>query len=250
MRRRILLVALTVFSLLLSMVAGCDILDLDFTMDLDYHTTVKASGDVIQEVRIEVTGMTDTMLEDAGFSGEDFLGEEGWDFDIESTDDSVVITGTADFILDEDGNIAQAEGGPDIPEGLSIRVEKGLLSTKYSVEYNAAGGGDALFGEDGETGALALTLLGEMIDFSWTIALPGSVVESNADVIEGGSATWNLDLTTMSSGLNLTMQSQYTNWPVIGGIIAGVVVVLVLVVVFFIMRRRRSTSAYLPGEIS
>ena len=248
MRRRIVLAGLTVFSLLLSLATGCDMLDLDFSMDLNYHTTVQTSGDVIQDIRIEVTGMTDTMLEESGFSEEAFLGEEGWDFNTESTDDSVIITGTSNYILDEDGNISQVEGGPEIPEGLSVRVDKSLLSTKYFVELNAAGSGDELFGEGGEFGEMVEIMLGDMFNISWTITLPGKIVESNAGIVEGGSATWDLDLETLSSGLSLTVQSQYTNWPVIGGIIAGVVVLLALLALF-IIRRRRAPDSF-PSQIA
>ncbi len=223
-------------------------LDLDFSLDLNYHTTVRTSGDVIQDIRLEVTGMTGTMLEESGFSEEAFLGGEGWDFDTESTDDSVIITGTGNYILDEDGNISQVEGGPEIPEGLSVRVEKGLLSTKYFVELNAAGTGDELFDEGGEFGEMAEIILGDMFNISWTITLPGKIVESNASIVEDGSATWDLDLETLSSGLSLTVQSQYTKWPVIGGIIAGVVVVLALLA-FFLIRRRRAPD-YFPNEIT
>lgn len=250
MRQRIILAGLVISLLLMPVMAGCDILDLDFTLDVDYHTTVKTSGDVIQDVRLEITGITDTMLEEAGFSEEFPLGEEGWDVDTDSTDSSVIITATGNFILDEDGNISQVEGGPEIPEALSVRVEGGLLSKKYFAEINDTGSGIGEFGEGGEFGELAGIILGDMFHFSWTITLPGSVVASNADTVDGGSATWvfSFDSLSSSSGLDMTVQSQYTNWPVIGGIIAGVVVVLALVA-FFIIRRRRAPAPF-SGEIA
>lgn len=227
-------------------VAGCDMLDLDFTMDLDYRTTVETSGDIIQEIRIEITGVTGTLLEEAGLlEGADFtesFEREGWDSNIESTDDSVVMTITGNYVLDEDGNISQVEGGPEVPEGFSVRVEKGFLSTKYFAESDAAESGGELIGDGGEFDELGGMILENMFDISWTITLPGSVVESNADVIEGGSATWDFDLNSLTSGLNLTVHSQYTNWPVIGGIITGVVVVLALVALFYIRKRRALAS--------
>jgi hypothetical protein len=47
----------------------------------------------------------------------------------------------------------------------------------------------------------------------------------------------------MAEGRYLMVHSQYTNWPVIGGIIAVVVVVLALVV-FFLIRRRCAPVPY------
>ncbi|HEY40603.1 MAG TPA: hypothetical protein G4O18_01945 [Dehalococcoidia bacterium] len=253
MRRRIILVGLTISLLLMPVMAGCDMMDLDFTMDVDYHTTVEASGDIVQEIRCEITGGLVTMFEEAGLLEEaDFANEleqGGWDVDIESTDDSLIIDAVGSYVLDEDGNISQIEGGPEIPEGFSVRVESGLLSKKYYAEFNATGDGGEMFATGGEMGELAELMMENMFSISWTITLPGSVVESNASVVEGGTATWDFDFGAISSGIDITVQSQYTNWPVIGGIIAGVVVVLALVALFFIIRKRRAPTS-LPGEIS
>lgn len=248
MRQRVVLVFVSVFLLLLSVVTSCEMLDLDFTLNVDYHTTVKSSGEVIQDIRLEITGMTDTMLEEAGFTEGFPLGGEGWDVTTETTDDSVIITATGNYILDKEGNISQVEGGPEVPEVMSVRVEGGLLYTKYFAEINATQSGMGEIGEGGEFGELVGIMLGDIFHFSWTITLPGSVVESNADIVEGGSATWVFDFDSLSSGIDMTVQSQYTNWPVIGGIIAGVVVVLALVV-FFILRRRRAPAPF-SGEIT
>jgi hypothetical protein len=249
MRRPIVLAGLTVFLLLISVIAGCEMLGLDFTMDIDYHTTVKTSGDVIQDIRLEVTGISGDLLEEAGFSEEGFLGEEGWDVDIENTDDSVILSATGQFVLDEDGNITQVEDGPEAPEGFSVRVENGLFSKDYFIEVEAAGDGIGELDDSDELGQLGELVLENVFDLSWTITLPGKIVESNADTIEGGSATWDFEYDSLTSGLNLTAHSQYTNWPVIGGIIAGAVVVIALVVFFLIIRKRRA-SASLPSEIT
>jgi hypothetical protein len=52
----------------------------------------------------------------------------------------------------------------------------------------------------------------------------------------------------MTEGRYMMVHSRYTNWPVIGGIIAAVVVVLALVI-FFLMRRRQSPESYGTQEI-
>jgi hypothetical protein len=248
MRRCIVLAGLMVFLLLIFVLAGCEMLDLDFTMDFDYRTIVETSGDIIQEIRVELTGARVTTLEEAGFLDDvdlaNELEREGWEVDIETTDDSLIINATGSYILDEDGGVAQVEGGPEVPEGFSVRVENGFLSKKYFAELDVAESGGELTGEGEEFGVLAEHMLEDMFDFSWTITLPGEIVDSNADTVEGGSATWDFDYDSLTSGLYLTVQSQYTNWPVIGGIIAGAVVVLALVVFFVIKRRRRSSVSF------
>ncbi len=248
MRRPVILAGLMVCLLLISVVAGCEMLGLDFTMDIDYHTTIKTSGDVSQDIRLEITGISGDLLEEAGFTEEAFLGEEGWVVDIEDTDDSVILSATGQFVLDEDGNIAQVEDGPEAPEGFSVRVESGLFSKDYFIELEAAGDGIGELDDGDELGLLGELVLEDMFDLSWTITLPGKIVESNADIIEGGSAIWDFDYDSLTSGLNLTAHSQYTNWPVIGGIIGGAVVLLALVV-FFIIRKKRA-SASVPSEIT
>ena len=252
MRRCMVLAGLAISLLLIPVTAGCELLDLDFTMDVDYHTTIKTSGDVIQDIRLEITGVAGDLLEEGGFSEEDFLGDEGWDYDVEITDDSAVITATGSYALDEDGNISQVEGGPEAHEGFSVRVENGFLSRNYSVELSGTQGELGELGELGEGGEFAeeaAMLLGDILSFSWTITLPGKIVESNADTIEGSSATWefDFDLLASPSGFSLTVQSQYTNWPVIGGIIAGAVAVLALAVLLFVRRKRKPVSD--PSEI-
>ena len=251
MRQHVVRTALTISLLALALITGCEMLDLDLTLDLDYRTTVKTSGDILQEIRVEITGMTGTMLEEAGvLEGTDFtveLERGGWDVDIENTGDSVILFVSGNYILDEDGNISQVEGGPEGPGGFSVRVENGFLSKKYFAELDVAESGGEMMGGGGDFGAPAELILEEIFDLSWTITLPGKIVDSNADTVEDGSATWDFDYDSLTSGLYLTVQSQYTNWPVIGGIIAGGVVVLALVA-FFIIRRRRAPTPF-SGDI-
>ena len=241
MRQHIVLAVLAASLLSLSVITGCG------TLVMDLHTIVKTSGDIIQEIRFEGTGMMATMLEEADFTAD--FEQDGWVLDIERTDDSVIATATGSFTLDEDIIIPQVEGGPTFTEGFSARVEDGLLSKNFFIEVDVPGSEEELEDEeDEELDEMFSGMLEGMFDISWTITLPGSVVESNADIVEGSSATWYFDINSLTSGFYLTIQSQYTNWPVIGGIIAGVVVVLALVAFFFIRRRR--TPAFSPSEIT
>lgn len=240
MRRRVVLLALIIFSLLLSIATGCG------TLNMDLHTIVKTSGDIIQEIRFEGTGMMATMLEEADFTAD--FEQDGWALDIERADDSVIVTATGSFTLDEDIIIPQVEGGPAFTEGFSVRVEDGLLSKNFFIEVDIPGSEEELGDEDEELDEMFSGMLEGMFDISWKITLPGKIVESNADIVEGSSATWDFDFDALASGRYLMMHSQYTNWTIIGGIIAGVVVVLALVAFFFIRRRR--TPASFPSEIT
>jgi hypothetical protein len=240
MRQRIVLAVLTASLLALSVMTGCG------TLAMDLHTTVKTSGDIIQEIRFEGTGMMATMLEEADFTAD--FEQDGWVLDVERMDDSVIVTATGSFTLDEDIIIPQVEGGPALTEGFSARVEDGLLSKNFFIEVDVLGSEDELGNEDEELDEMFSGMLEGMFDISWTITLPGNIVESKADIVEGSSATWNFDINSLTSGFYLMVHSQYKNWPVIGGIIAGVVVVLALVAFFFIRRRR--TPAISPSEIT
>jgi len=240
MRRYIVLTGLTVFLMLMSIIVGCG------TLYIDLHTTVKTSGDIIQEIRFEGSGVIATMLEEPDFTAD--FEQDGWELDIERTGDAVIVTATSSFTLDEDIIIPQVEGGPAFTEGLSIRFEEGLLSKNYFVEVDIPASEEESGDEVGELDEMFSGMLEGIFDISWKITLPYKIVESNADIVEDSSVTWDLDLDSLVSGRYLMVHSQYTNWSVISGIIAGVVVVLALIA-FFFFRRRRIPASF-TSEIS
>jgi hypothetical protein len=238
-RQRIVPVFLMVSLLLISIMAGCG------TLSMKFHTTIKTSGDIVQQIRFEGSGMMATVIDEdvleAGFE------RDGWEVDVERTDELVTLVATKSLSRDETILIPQPESGEfSVLGSVFLRSEDGLLTKEYFIAIDVAGSGEELEVTNGEFEELAEMMLEGMLDISWTITLPGKIVESNADTVEGGSATWEFDTSSLASGRYLMVHSQYTNWPVIGGIIAGVVVVLALVV-FLIIRKRRTPTPF-SGE--
>ena len=78
-------------------------------------------------------------------------------------------------------------------------------------------------------------MLQSMFYMSWTLDLPGKIIETNADEYDEDSATWYFDVESLTRDRYMMVETRYIRWPVIG-IIAGIVVVGLLL--FFIIRRR------------
>lgn len=243
MRRYTAVVIMAMFLLLASIMAGCG------TLDINLHTTVERSGDFIQQIRFEADGPIASLLEEPEFTAD--FEKDGWKMTAERSEDSVTIVVTRRFSSEEVATLPEMAAGPTTPEVFSPRVEGGFFATDYLLEVTLPGNPDVAdeFAEDesAEFGEFAKQMLEGMFNISWTITLPGKIVESNADVIEGGSATWNFNLFSSESDQHLTVHSRYINWPAIGGIIAAVVVVVVLVI--FLLVRRKAAGAPFGSEV-
>lgn len=82
--------------------------------------------------------------------------------------------------------------------------------------------------------------LKEMFTMSWTISLPGKIVKSNADVIQGGSATWCFDIDSFEQDRYTEVHTRYTNWPVIGGLLGVIFIALAGGLGMTFIRKRRA----------
>lgn len=238
MRQKIILVFLAISLLLLSVMVGCG------TLDVNLHTTVKSSGDLVQQIRLEGSGMMGNLLDDSEFTEE--LEQGGWTITTERSEDSVSVTSTKNFRWDEP-IIFDEES---ILEDVSYRVSNRILVKDYFFEATLPGEGPVgtMFeGEEGEFEELGGVLLEDMLNISWTVTLPGNIVESNADTFEGDSAIWYFDIEPLEGDRYLTAYSRETNWAVIGGIIAAVLVVLALVI--YLLVRRKTTWAPFQSEV-
>ena len=90
------------------------------------------------------------------------------------------------------------------------------------------------------TGEIIDMFLEDFLSVSWTITMPGDIVDSNADIVEGNSATWELGIPGLGTDTRMAVQSRATNWPLIAGLSAVAAVLLGLVIfltIFFITRR-------------
>jgi len=226
MKSKALILVMTVFLLLL-VAAGCG------TLEVNFHTIVKSSGDITQEIKLEGSGMLGEFIEE--FETEETVEQEGWEITTKRDEDSISLIATKDFRRDE----SMIFGDETIMENVSSRVTDNLFIKEYLYEVNIPGGGPMSTGNEDEFAELGELMLEDMFKLSWTFTLPGKITSSNADEVEGNSATWYFDVDSFENDRYLLVQSRYINWPVIAGIGAGVLIIIGLII-FFVVRARRS----------
>ena len=114
--KRPFILAIIAMLLVLSLVfTGCG------TLDINFHTIVKTSGDITQEITIEGTGMLGEMIEE--LENTEDLDLEGWEVTTKRGEDSMSLIATKDFARDE----SLIFGSDTILEGVSARVTDNLF---------------------------------------------------------------------------------------------------------------------------
>lgn len=226
MKSKITILVLAVF-LLSVVIAGCGKLDMNF------HTIVKPSGDFTQKITIEGSGLLGEAIEE--MESEQTIEQEGWEITIKRTEDSIILTASKDFRRDE----PMIFGDETMMDNVSYRFSDNLFVKEYFFEVTLPGGGSIGTDIEDEFSELGEAMVEEMFKLSWTFTLPGKITNSNADEVEGNSATWYLDIQSMEKDKYLMAQSKYINWPVIIGIAAGAVIIIGLVIFLIVRARRR-----------
>ena len=231
----------------LVLLAGCG------TLDMQLQTDVKASGDYTQSVVITATGAFAK-----SFDGTEDMADmtgEGWEVSTSRSGDSVTVSAVKDFTPDDPFFLPDSTGTDTASPVLDIERQNYFVFTDYRFTVNipadpqAMGledmgelgdlgdlGGLGEFGDPSQYDALMLNLLKDMFTMSWTVNMPGAIKSSNADSVNGSSATWNFDITTLSEGGVMTAEVRVINWSFIGGAAAFIVILAVLGVIF--TRRR------------
>jgi len=245
--RQALIVALLALFLLL--IAGCG------TVDVNLHTTVKPSGDLIQEFRIEGSGIIGTLMTGPAFA-EDFR-KEDWQVEIEKSAGRTSLVATKHFKQGESVVIPSPSlEGEEMSapketflEDLDFEVRNGLLTKEYFFEMTLPGSSaespsTEAKDEFTEFGAEFEEMIEEavqgMFSMSWTVTLPGQIVETNADSSEGSSATWYFDIDSLERGRHMMIRTRYLNWPALGGLIAVILAAMAGGGVFWLMRKRQA----------
>ena len=212
------------------------------TVDMNVHTRVKPSGDIIQELSIATTGMM-TALVDSEFAAD--LESQGWEVERTTSGETTTLVATMQYSKNEPmtvpGLLEQ-----DQSDNFKLYVKNYVVIKDYYLELTLPedpsfeselsdeelDGGDEVFSEE---------MMESMFKFSWTVTLPGKIVETNADEVSGSSATWDLPYSSVSSGRYMMLRSRYINWMIIG-IMAGCVVLAVLLV--FLLKKPKESKAY------
>ena len=236
-KKRLIIPGVAVLALLLPLLAGCG------QIDIDLHTTIKPSGDLIQEVRFTGSGMMAGFLDDAEATGD--LETEGWEVTIERSASSSTLIASREFSADEVLAIPDLSGDQDALENYDFRVRNYFLFTDYIIEVTLPGDTveDDLTGLDGFEDDIISQLLEGLFSMSWAITLPGEITESNADSVQDSTATWVFDIGSLDQDQEIAVRSRLINWPFIAGTSAGLLA-LAGVVVFLVLRKRAARTSY------
>lgn len=235
-------ISLAIFLLLSLLLVGCG------TVDVNFHTTVKPSGDLIQEIKIEASGMLSDLVTGPGFA-EDFR-KDGWQVEIEKEADRTSLVATKNFERGVALIIPSfSVEGEDVsaPDKISLKfdIRDRILVREYFFEVTVPGGPTETTATEveGEFAELEKTMqeaLKAMFSMSWTITLPGQIIETNADTTEGSSATWYFDIDSLAQGRHMMIHTKYVNWPIVGGLIAIVVIAIASTGMFLLIRKRQA----------
>ena len=240
MKKRLIIPGLAVLALLLPLLAGCG------QIDVNLHTTIKPSGDLVQEVMFTGSGMMAGFLDDAEATAD--LEMEGWEVTIERSANSSTLIASREFSADEVLAIPDLSGDETALENYDFRVQNYFLFTDYIIEVTLPGNPvdvptDDLTGLDGFDDDIISQLLQGLFSMSWSITLPGEITESNADSIQDSTATWVFDIGSLDQDQEIAVRSRLINWPFIAGTAAGLLA-LAGVVVFLVLRKRAARTSY------
>jgi len=232
---------------LIFLIAGCG------TIDVNLHTTVKPSGDLFQEIQIQGSGMMGNYISNSELI--ESYREEDWQTEIKKSDDVVSLIATKNIDSKEITSVlnsTQDNGEIWLPGELKINnfeIHNSILTKEYLLDIDIPGSSTEDLSNETEDEFSELgtvfdetmeELVKNMFSMSWTITLPGKIIETNADNIEENSATWYFDINSLNEGRHIMIRTRYVNWLVVGILIAVVLATIVSVVVFLLVRKRRS----------
>lgn len=246
MRRLLVLLALVA---LISLACG--------TAKINLHTIVRSSGDTTQEVSIEATGMLASSMKES--ADPEKAKADGWTVTYEEKEDSFTTKMSRDFKREEmlrtPFGETKEEGAPTLAQPqASFKINDSLIAREYEFRVKLAGSQAAPSAEssaeaDQAAQELMKSLTGDIFKVSWSITLPGEIVETNADSKTATTATWNFGFDTLAKEREMVVKSRETNWVTIGGA-AAVAAVIVVVVVILLLRRRAPSAPPAPAAPS
>lgn len=231
LRRKTAKIIITALTAGLILLAGCG------TLDMQLETDVRTSGNYTQKVIITATGALGESLVTEG--GADEMTADGWQVTQTQSGDTVTLTASKDFSPDDPFFLPDATGTEATSPVLDIQSKNNFLFTDYSFTVNIPSDPEALGLEPdaGEYAELTLGLLKNIFTMSWTVNMPGEITNSNADVVNGSTATWDFDVDTLSQGGVMTADVRVINWVIISGLATFVIILAILSLIF--IRRRR-----------
>ena len=215
---------LTLLLLPLIIFTGCG------EVHLNLETLVKPSGAVIQHVNIEASDKLADALAESG--AVDAFKSDGWQTSTELKINSFTINAikkfgkiTSLYIPGISGKIEKTA-----MENVDLQVRNFIVYREYFL--------DVTLPWDSETGnvfteqeGIGKSMLRSMFDMSWTISLPGTIIETNADSVENNKATWHFDIDSLENDRHMTIHTMYIAWPFIIAIAIGIVLMIIFIVI-------------------
>ena len=210
------------------------------TISVDLYTTVEPSGGLNQEIEIEGTGMVGNLVVSPD-TIQDFK-KEGWKVSTSRTGDSAFLNASKVFSQGAEIDIPGfAEEGQETGlKNINSSISDRIFFKEYYFEATIPGN---LFNidENDEFAEFGKAMLSAMFSMSWTLDLPGEIIETNADTYDKDTATWYFDIESLERDRKITIKTKYTNWTSIY-IAIGVLVVIVGIITFFIIKRKQSPN--------
>ncbi len=216
--------------------------------DLALYTKVKPSGDTSQRITITGSGMIGNLLT-SNQSFQEFQ-NKGWKVSTNRSADSVTLTATKDFAKGQNELIPNVSGNEAFAS-----VNNAVLNVKdmfffkeydYSITLKGSGGSANLTSANSTNGTFAsagAALAQSMLSLSWTVELPGKILETNADEHTDNTATWHFNLLSFNNDRTLMVRSRNINAGAIGIAAGAVAVCLSGSALTIVLRRKKKAAA-------
>lgn len=224
-----------VVGIILVLAVGCG------TVDANMHITYTDGGNLQDELTLRCTGVLANYVLTPELK--DVLVNEGWKVTTDVTNEATTLTATA--------RRKQAAGSTSSPSvtglasGLVVTEGGNFFVKTYTVDFTSPAREMASPEEIDSNEFLSQEDMEQMIEtmfrMSVSITLPGKVVDSNADNVQGDTATWYYTYKGLRSERRLLVRSERTLWANIALTAVGGVVGLALIA-FCAFRLRRSKT--------
>ena len=202
--------------------------------DITVHVIYQPSGALTARIIAEGEGpLMQGLIEGLrGESGEAF-GQVS--LDRQGNTSYITVERTMDNYPLSRGSAASARG----LEGISIEANKGLFQSDFRMTWAPEFPGL----DTEELGEYAGMIVASAVGFRLRMTLPGEIVESNADNVNGDTATWYLPILSMGQGRMLTARSRLVHRDRITVTAALAGLLAVAVVLSIVLHKRRSRLA-------
>lgn len=188
-------------------------------LDINLRTNVTAQGDVIQEVATTGSGKMGEYLRN-NYNSQGYS-KEGWQANIQENADSVTVTQKKVFKPGETTLLPSTS--TKTLTGVDFHVDNYIVVKEYILSFTIPGSPPTKETTPNQYTQWAQDLVNSMFGMSWTITLPGEILQTNADVIKDNSATWKFNAQSLQKDRYLMIKSRYIDWVMIVIICCGVI---------------------------